>query len=64
MKPVTVNVGDDEKDQAIAALTGALEQQTAYKEHAVRECMRLRAIIAKCETCRHAANAPFERQEN
>ena len=55
--PVTVDLGDSIVSQLITTLEGQLEQQRKYTDNAVRECMRLRGIIAKCDRCRDEANA-------
>ena len=52
LEPITVNMFDSVDKQIIAVLNGMLKQQERYTNNAVRECMRLRAIIAKCDRCR------------
>ena len=56
IEPITVDLGDSLDDQLITTLKGELEQQERYTDNAVRECMRLRGIIAKCDRCRDEAN--------
>jgi hypothetical protein len=56
LEPIPVNISDSEDKQIIAALKGMLKQQERYTNNAVREVMRLRAIIAKCDRCRNEAN--------
>ena len=60
MEPTTVNLSDDIKTQTIAVLEGSLKTQTEYTQNAVKEVMRLRSIIAKCDKCRAEANENSE----
>ena len=56
MKPTTIKLSDDIDSQIISALEGSLKAQRQYTQNAVKEVMRLRAILAKCDKCRAEAN--------
>jgi hypothetical protein len=60
MEPTTINLSEDINSQIISTLEGILKTQGQYTQNAVKEVMRLRAIIAKCDKCRAEANAECE----